>query len=176
MKSESVSTILHKSIVEQVNETCVSFLTLFKRKTMPVAIKEHVSKLTSHAETIRNTDPIVYETCSVGDGHWQGDLCVQFVGKDFNVESISNGNVTKLDQNPSQLVNGNNIGSRHVLKKDDSIEAWKINNPLIPFALKAPNGLTVEHPTHGDVTMKESGFYIIRCQREPKLELSRMKD
>lgn len=139
---------------------------------MSTVVEQTIKELQEHAENIKQVEKQVYETMSVNDGHWQGDLGVQFLGTKFDT---SNFNEVKV---PEKLVEGSNVGSRHILSKDIKVaKAWRANvNPLVLYVLHAPNGLRVDHPTHGDVECREPGFYAIRAQRAFAEELRRQKD
>lgn len=122
-------------------------------------------------EECKDTSAKVVETCSVGDAWCQGDIKITFVGHDkpsFEMRSI---------KVPTQLAPGSTKGSRHGLIAD-GVEAFELvdSTPLEGPVLHCPNGLTVPHPEHGDITMKEPGWYAIEYQRAYAEELRRVAD
>jgi len=119
-----------------------------------------------------DTSAKVISTCSAGDCWRQGDLQIRFLGEQKPKESLSE------VERPSQLAPGTTKGSRHILLADDSIKAYELGNPspLEGPVLHCPDGLTVEHPEHGNITMKEPGWYAVTYQRAFAEELKRQAD
>jgi hypothetical protein len=108
------------------------------------------------------------EAASVGDYGDQGDLRLTIV------ESTPSGFVfvKKPKAIDRQLVPGNTEGAKHCL---DSLDGVELNRPaewgpdyvgLLGPCLKLTKERTIQHPTHGDVTIP-AGFTIqCRYQRE----------
>ena len=96
---------------------------------------------------------------------------IRFLGLDkpkFELEPIDT---------PQQLAPGTSKGSRHILTTK-GVKAFKLPNesPLEGPVLCCPEGLTVEHPEHGDITMKEAGWYAVTYQRAFAEEIKRQAD
>lgn len=131
-------------------------------------------QMASRLESICNTDPHTIDTCAVNDCWWQGDLGVQFLGETLP-ESLS----IKPTNNPqSQLAPGTNKGSRHVLANIGECEMHELqlSHPLAGPVIHAPSGVDVTHPEHGNITMREPGWYGIRYQKAHADELRRIED
>ena len=125
--------------------------------------KDRIAKVT-------DTSAKTVETCSVGDSWRQGDLEIRFLGT-AEPEGLKQVNV------PAQLAPGESKGSRHILVAE-GVKAFEPigRQPLEGPVLSCPIGLTVEHPEHGDITMKEPGWYAITYQRAYADELRRQAD
>lgn len=110
-------------------------------------------------------------TCSPNDAWRQGDLEIRFLGSDKPSIDL------KAIDVPTQLAPGTTKGSRHGLI-GEGIKAYVITdpNPLEGPMLECPNGLTVPHPEHGDITIKEPGWYAITYQRAFADEIKRQLD
>jgi hypothetical protein len=134
-----------------------------------------IEKLQRHASRIANGNHervkpgmpfVVTEAASVGDGVWQGDLGLEIVA------AVPDGYrlVAKLTDADRQLVPGSTQGARHCL---DSLEGVKLYRPrqwneesLAGPCFVLAKQRTVEHPTHGVVTIP-AGFTVqCRYQRE----------
>lgn len=128
-------------------------------------------RLSKHAEEFSDTENHVIETCSVNDAWCQGDVAVVYLGtkkpKDLEV-----------DKPVRQLAPGTTRGSRHMLENLEECTFFKHkqSNPLLGPVILAPNGIEVSHPEHGNITIKESGYYEIRYQRDYAEELRRVQD
>ena len=121
-------------------------------------------------ETTDTTSKVV-ETCSINDAWRQGDIEIRFLGCEKpRFELVKT-------KRPKQLAPGTTKGSRHGLK-GRQIKAYQLTdaNPLEGPVLHCPNGLTVPHPEHGDITLKEPGWYVITYQRAFAEELKRQED
>jgi hypothetical protein len=123
-------------------------------------------------DEVTDTDAKVIETCSVGDAWAQGDLLITYLGT-----SKPNHDMKKMDSLPEQLAPGTTKGSRHGFQAEKA-KAFTLTNatPLEGPVLHCPQGLTVPHPEHGDVTLKEPGWYAITYQRAYAEELRRIAD
>ena len=124
----------------------------------------------SRIKEVTDTDAKTIETCSVGDSWRQGDLEIRFIGT-AEPEGLKQVKV------PSQLAPGETKGSRHILVAE-GVKAFELTRkqPLEGPVLSCPIGLTIEHPEHGDITMKEPGWYAITYQRAYADELRRQAD
>lgn len=121
-------------------------------------------------EETKDTSDKVVETCSKMDSWRQGDVEIIYLGS----ERPASLEETKV---PSQLAPGTTKGSRHILVAKN-VSAYKVSNPspLEGPVLHCPEGMTVEHPEHGDITFNESGYYAITYQRAMAEELRRQAD
>lgn len=150
-----------------------TILETVKNATVKNATKIY-QNLKDHADKIKSGEPQVIDTCNANDTHWQGDLGIQFLGSE-KPEFLNDGWVKC--HRPKQIVPGDTTGSRHVLHQDCNIvNSWTHSNPLICSVVEAPDGVKVDHPEHGDVTLKEPGFYLFKCQRAYADELARVRD
>ena len=119
---------------------------------------------------VTDTSAKVVETCSCGDSWRQGDVEIVFIGTS-KPDELTETSV------PSQLAPGTTKGSRHILEAT-GVTAYELGrpSPLDGPVLHCPNGLTVTHPEHGDITMNEPGWYAIVYQRMMAEELRRQAD
>jgi hypothetical protein len=76
-----------------------------------------------------------------------------------------------------QLAPGTSRGSRHCLESLDGITFYRLERatPLDGPVLDAPRGLRVNHPEHGDVTLRP-GVYAVVYQRAFAEEIRRVED
>jgi hypothetical protein len=82
------------------------------------------------------------------------------------------------ERKPSlQLAPGTSQGSRHCLESLEGITVFRLadQTPLDGPILEAPSGLRVNHPEHGDVTLRP-GVYAVVYQRAFAEELRRVED
>lgn len=137
-------------------------------------ITEQIEASKAHASENAHLEPIVIETCNINDAWAQGDIRVQYLGGEAKPKDI------KRTANPqAQLAPGTTMGSRHVLRNFDECEMWEreVPHPLVGPIIYAPSGVDVTHPEHGDVCIKEAGWYGIGYQRAYSTEeIRRMMD
>lgn len=137
-------------------------------KTMTA--EKEFTRIQRHAEKIRNDESHTIETMSAGDMWAQGDIglvCLAALPK--NCEPI---------KNPSaQLAPGTTQGSRHCIADMATVRLLKLTDatPLDGPIIDAPQGVTVAHPEHGDVSLPP-GVYGCVYQRAYADELRRVRD
>jgi len=138
-------------------------------------IETHAKKIASGKhETVSPGQPARFtEASSVNDGIWQGDLGLEIIEKVPDGYTL----VRRAKDADRQLVPGNTQGSKHCL---DSLSGVKLYRPekwdgesLIGPCFVLTEERTVQHPTHGAVTIP-AGFTVqCRYQREFDAELRR---
>lgn len=131
------------------------------------AVAELVASVLHQMEEFKCTDHHTVQVCSPGDLWWQGDLGIEFLCKGKSSEFPKSGYKSLVE---IQLAEGQNEGARHVGKSavpGGKIAVLKVTDrgPLVGYVIYAEQGLRVDHPKHGDVTMAEPGSYVIRFQR-----------
>lgn len=128
--------------------------------------------LASCLDEIRDTDAHEVVNLSARECWWQGDLGVQFLG------TKKPGSIARSVKPESQLAPGNTSGSRHVLANIDQCVMYTLNpqHPLVGAIIEAPQGVEVTHPEHGDISLREPGWYAVRYQRQYAEELRRAQD
>ncbi|MGB1274899.1 MAG: hypothetical protein ACPG77_04040 [Nannocystaceae bacterium] len=133
---------------------------------MQAIAEKKLAEMTNHMENVEPGQPVEMSVAAVpGDGIWQGDLGLEVLA---SVPADC-----KLAPKPSpQLVPGNTRGARHCLDSLEGVEVYlppnwgQDENNLRGPVLVLSESRTVEHPTHGDVTIP-AGFTIGCCyQRE----------
>lgn len=138
----------------------------------PIKTEAAFRQVIDYAEQIRNDDAHTVATMSPGDMWVQGDIGLVCLA------ALPKGCV--VDNRPTpQLAPGTTQGSRHCVAAGDMarvrfyrlIEATPLDGPVI----EAPDGLTIEHPEHGDVTLPP-GIYGVVYQRQFAKELKRVQD
>ena len=124
------------------------------------AVKKHATLIKNGNAKIQPGEVFrLNEAASVGDGVWQGDLGIEVV------EEIPANYIES--QICLQLVPGNTIGSRHVLKDMRSISQFSLpagwgEESLEGPAFIADEETVIEHPTHGNVII--AAGHIVRCR------------
>lgn len=120
-------------------------------------VSKHAGRISrGEHETVKPGMPFRFsEACQSGDAVWQGDLCLTLV------YAVPDGYVKA--KNPSkQLVPGTTQGSRHCLDSLSGVTVYlprdwgqsetDLRGPCIVLTTER----TVEHPTHGAVTIPAS--------------------
>ncbi len=136
---------------------------------MTVATCEKVmGEIQQHLETVRPGMPFrISDAADVGDGVWQGDLCLEIVAA-VPADYVR---VKKPKAADKQLVPGQAQGSRHCL---ESLEGVKLYRPadwgndldaLAGPCLVLGQEATVLHPTHGAVTIPAGRTILCSYQR-----------
>lgn len=127
-------------------------------------------RVANHAESIRNDDAHRVETMSVGDMWAQGDIGFA------SLAEIPSKAILIL-RPAAQLSPGNTQGSRHLVADLSAVKLYSLADPtpLDGPIIDAPNGVTVTHPEHGDVTLPP-GVYGVIYQRAFSDELRRVLD
>lgn len=129
-------------------------------------------QVASHAENIKNDEHQRVKTCSPGDSWAQGDLLL------VCLESLPRGCEKIADpQQQSQLAPGNTQGSRHVLASSEGVTQYRLSDatPLDGPILECRQGITIEHPEHGNVSLP-AGVWGVVYQRAYAEELRRVQD
>lgn len=121
-----------------------------------------------HAQKIRNDDPHTIATMSESDMWPQGDVGI------LCLDALPPGAV-EIEKPSLQLAPGTTQGSRHILDRQVRQYRWEDATPLDGPILDAPEGCTITHPEHGDVTLP-AGIYAIIYQRQHAEELRRVQD
>lgn len=130
-------------------------------------IQRHTRRIAEGRESVSPGQPTRFtEACVPGDTIWQGDLGLVLVA------SIPAGyaRVEHPTDSDRQLVPGNTQGAKHCL---DALEGVALYRPadwsadsLFGHCLALTAERTIEHPTHGAVTIP-AGFTVhCRYQRE----------
>lgn len=132
--------------------------------------KKAFGELHTHAECIKNDEHQTVATMSVGDSWAQGDIALVMLSE------VPKGCVREKVAD-LQLAPGTTQGSRHCLESLDGITVWRHQSPtpLDGPILDAPNGLRVNHPEHGDISLP-AGVYAVVYQRQFAEELRRVQD
>ena len=132
-------------------------------------MKSTIKRDKQRIKETKDTTAKTVETCSTNDAWRQGDIEIRFLN--YKPQKLEK---TKI---PTQLAPGTTKGSRHILQTK-TVEAFKFKNatPLEGPVLHCPQGLTVTHPEHGDITINEPGWYVITYQRAFSNELKRQLD
>lgn len=136
-------------------------------------IVKDMTELKQAAEQYRDTDHHTVETMAVGECWAQGDLGIQFLG------AKKPAGISRMSKPTAQLAPGETQGSRHILTNMADCKLYEFDraHPLVGPVIEAPNGVDVDHPEHGRVTLKEPGFYAVRFQRAyDAQELRRVAD
>ena len=136
----------------------------------PVSPEAAFRRVQAQAEAIRNDEAHTIETCSPGDAWAQGDVlivCLPAMPDDVHPDPMS----------IAQLAPGTTQGSRHCVRDLAKVRLYRPSNPtpLDGPVIEAPEGVTIEHPEHGDVTLP-AGVYAIVYQRAFADELRRVQD
>lgn len=131
------------------------------------SVVRHARRIAAGEEKVKPGMPWAFTgAASIGDGVWQGDLGIEIVSavpKDY--AEIKN--PRDMDR---QLVPGNTQGSRHCLRSLDGVrifkpKGWGVGESLRGPALVLAKEATIEHPTHGDVTIPAGFTILCRYQR-----------
>jgi hypothetical protein len=142
-------------------------------------IKESIERIQTHENTrIQPGEPYrIPDAASVGDGVPQGDLYIMLAGE------IPDG--CKLVESPTdldrQLVPGNTTGSKHCLRSLSTVdlywpEGWSHSldyEGLAGPAMICKEATTIDHPTHGAVTIPAGSTVVTGYQRVYDEELKR---
>ena len=108
------------------------------------------------------------EASSLNDRVWQGDLGITIT----NTIPADFVKVDKVTNKHLQLVPGNTIGSKHCLTTSVGVELWVPpvfnDESLIGPCIKCLQDTSIEHPTHGTVTIP-AGF-MIQCTYQRNLD------
>lgn len=134
------------------------------------ATEKAFRKLNRHAEKIKNDEHQFAGEMSIGDAWAPGDIAL------VKLDAVPLGAV--VVESPSlQLASGTTQGSRHCLESLDGITVYSRSDatPLDGPILDAPSGLRVNHPEHGDVSLRP-GVYAVVYQRAFAEELRRVQD
>jgi hypothetical protein len=132
--------------------------------------EREIDAIQSHAEAIRNDGAHEVATASPGDTWAQGDVGIVCLA------GLPAG--CRLDPNPTaQLAPGETQGSRHCLTDLAAVNLYRMGDatPLDGPVIEAPQGCTIAHPEHGDVTLPP-GTYGVIYQRAYADELRRVQD
>lgn len=115
------------------------------------------------------------EAAAINDCGWQGDLCLTLV------ESVPAGfvRIKNLQEFDRQLVPGDTQGARHCLRSLDGVEIYRPSDwgpeslvgPCLVFSREG----TIDHPTHGAVTIPAGMTIQCSYQREWDAELRRQR-
>lgn len=138
--------------------------------TRPVSAKRAFGELARHAEKIKSDEHQHAGEMSVGDAWPQGDIAIVLIG-------VLPAGAKFVERPTLQLAPGTTQGSRHCLESLDGLTVYTHANPtaLDGPILDAPNGLRVNHPEHGDVSLRP-GVYAVVYQRAFAEELRRVQD
>lgn len=127
-------------------------------------VKKHATRIANGKARVQPGQPLsIHEGVSIGDGIWQGDLGIEVI------DAIPPGHVQAVPC--TQLVPGNTIGSRHTLKDTSTVDQFHLpsdwtdepdHDGLWGPVFRAKEETTIEHPTHGDVTI--AAGHLIRCR------------
>ena len=139
-----------------------------------MSILDTLNTVQSSARTHQNPNTRVVtqdSTLPMGCTIRQGDVMLtrRALGHSDSVKTVPTEN--------RQLAPGDSIGSRHVLRAGPSVftrlEATALQGPLV----EAPNGIYLEHPTHGDIDCRLPGCYEVTYPRDFGVEgLQRRRD
>ena len=132
--------------------------------------EREIAAIQSHAEKIRNDDAHEVATASPGDTWAQGDVGI------ICLDRLPAG--CRAEPKPAaQLAPGETQGSRHCLTDLASVRLYRLADatPLDGPVIDAPQGCTIAHPEHGDVTLP-AGIYGVIYQRAYADELRRVQD
>jgi hypothetical protein len=135
-----------------------------------MTVRRAFGELSKHAEKIKNDEHQTAGEMTVGDAWAQGDLALVLL------DAVPGG--ATVDPCPQlQLAPGTTQGSRHCLESLEGISVYRHADPtpLDGPILDAPPGLRVNHPEHGDVTLRP-GVYAVVYQRAFADELRRVQD
>ena len=129
-------------------------------------------QVAEQAERIKNDEAHIVATMSPGDMWAQGDIGIVAL-------SAKPTGCTVIENPTAQLAPGTTQGSRHCIAASDmpnvKLYRTKAPTPLDGPVIEAPEGFTVEHPEHGDVTLPP-GVYGVIYQRQYAQELKRVQD
>lgn len=127
-----------------------------------------MSDIQRHLETVRPGMPFrISDAADVGDGVWQGDLCLEIVAA--VPDGYEHVNLPKAGD--KQLVPGQTQGSRHCLKSLKGVKIYRPANwgadldALAGPCLVLSDDATVLHPTHGAVTIPAGRTILCSYQR-----------
>ena len=132
-----------------------------------------MQEMTDHAEKIKNDGEHVIQVMSPGDMWCQGDVGIIFLGECGNHEDVDFGKLELLkDDDPrriAQLAPGETQGSRHCIDAEcmKSVKMYVKTNSFSELdgpRLVCPEGLRVNHPEHGDVTMPPGKYAVVYQQ------------
>ena len=139
-------------------------------------ITEHANEIKAGNAKIQPGQPATIPVAaSYGDEAWQGDLgfiVAKGIPPTYNKVKLP----TAQDM---QLVPGNTQGAKHCLTSLEGLELYRHSDwgqnyeGLEGPAIKAITATTVEHPTHGNVTIPAGMIVVCRYQREYDAELKR---
>lgn len=130
-------------------------------------IERHAKKIREGKATVSPGLPYrINEAASIGDGVWQGDLCIEVVAE----IPASHVRVDAPKDADRQLVPGTTQGARHALDSVDGVELYRPaewpNVTQIGPAMLLRKDRVVTHPVHGDVTIAAEHVVLCSYQRE----------
>lgn len=129
-------------------------------------VVRHAQRIAAGEEKVKPGMPARFtEACTPGDLIWQGDLGIEIVAG-VPADYVE---VTQPKGVDRQLVPGNTQGSRHCLQSLDGVRLFRpkqwggesLQGPALVLAKHA----TIEHPTHGAVTIPAGFTVLCRYQR-----------
>ncbi len=132
--------------------------------------EKEFTRISRHAGRIANDGEHAIKTMSAGDFWAQGDIglvCLPGLPDGCNP-----------DTKPSaQLAPGTTQGSRHCVSDMERVRLHRLADPspLDGPIIEAPQGCTIEHPEHGNVTLPP-GIYGVIYQRAFADDLRRVQD
>lgn len=140
---------------------------------------EVIEKIVNHAKaiskgevkTVMPGNPLAFsDACTVNDRIWQGDLAL-------TISNCLPSNYVKAKKPSQQLVKGNNEGAKHCLDSLDGVEMyhpkeWNEESLVGPYLILHKERV-VQHPKHGNVTVKAGTEIHCTYQRERDNELAR---
>jgi hypothetical protein len=132
--------------------------------------EKELTRIQKHAEKIRNDDAHTLADMTPGDMWAQGDVGL------ICLASLPDG--CTVEKKPSaQLAPGTTQGSRHCITDLSAVRLHRLADPtpLDGPIIEAPQGVTVNHPEHGAITLPP-GIYGCVYQRAYADDLRRVQD
>lgn len=136
-------------------------------------VKEQITELISHAETIKNDGDHDLSNMEIGDEWRQGDVRIVRLPDDFDASTCT------PDPSPSlQLVAGNTLGSRHCLSTLKGVTMYRLRDATVLDGpvIHTAQPIDVLHPEHGNCRNLPAGWYAFPGQRSYAAELRRTLD